>query len=79
MSDELATVRRDTLEKLQQTIKDQRYLINRLTAEVTDRDKEIKALKNFPDAALKVAAEKILSNKNLRKESMKRWKGKDDE
>lgn len=76
---ELVTVRKDSIESRNQLIKDQRYLINQLEKIIADRDAEIKALKNFPDAALKVAAEKILLNKNLRKESMKRWKGGDDD
>lgn len=76
---ELVTVRKDSIESRNQLIKDQRYLISQLERIIAERDAEIKALKNFPDAALKVAAEKILLNKNLRKESMKRWKGGDDD
>lgn len=73
------TIRKDTYLKLQQTIKDQRYLINQFEVIVRRRDDEIQTLKRFPDVALKAEAEKILLNKKLRKESMKRWKGGDDD
>lgn len=60
-------------------IKDLRYLIDQLARQLVEREREILYLRQFPDAALKEAAQKILSDKNLRKESMKRWKDTDDE
>ena len=76
---ETVSIKQESLDALRQKIKDQQYIIRRMTTMLGQKDEEIDFLKQFPDEALKAAAQKILSDKNLRRESMKRWKSEDEE